>query len=155
YGRVVDEGVFRTGIPRLSCPPLKTAVIIFPFDLFGSAGTGQGAELLADALTEMLRDNEREKVPTRAGAYQSQVRLRELDCDTLATYQNWRDRASRAARAALRKKEFLLWISGNHLGVLPVLDELDRKTLVIQFDAHLDIYNLTDCQTELSHGNYL
>src|SRR5207245_1257466 len=46
---------------------------------------------------------------------------------------------------------------GNHLGVLPVYDELSARpnTLVVQFDAHLDIYNLSDCKAELSHGNYL
>src|SRR5262249_28855360 len=26
---------------------------------------------------------------------------------------------------------------------------------MMQFDAHLDIYNLSDCTTELSHGNFL
>ncbi len=26
---------------------------------------------------------------------------------------------------------------------------------MVQFDAHLDVYNLTDCTTELSHGNFL
>ena len=27
--------------------------------------------------------------------------------------------------------------------------------LVIQFDAHLDLYNLADCKEELNHGNFL
>ena len=39
-----------------------------------------------------------------------------------------------------------------------VYEELGREpddTLVIQFDAHLDIYDLSDCTTELSHGNFL
>jgi len=64
-------------------------------------------------------------------------------------------------RQVLRKKEFLLWVTGNHLGVLPVYEELGAKrthhpdTVVIQFDAHLDIYNLSDCKSELSHGNFL
>ena len=44
---------------------------------------------------------------------------------------------------------------GNHLSVLPVLEELGRDTLVVQFDAHLDIYHLSDCTTEPSHGNFL
>jgi agmatinase len=42
--------------------------------------------------------------------------------------------------------------------VLPVYDELAsqaEKTLVVQLDAHLDVYNLSDCTTELSHGNFL
>ncbi len=32
---------------------------------------------------------------------------------------------------------------------------LAQDSLVIQLDAHLDIYNLTDCTAELSHGNFL
>ena len=48
------------------------------------------------------------------------------------------------------------WATGNHLGVLPVYEELVKeKTLFVQFDAHLDIYNLSDCTSELSHGNFL
>jgi arginase family enzyme len=52
----------------------------------------------------------------------------------------------------------LLWVTGNHLGVLPLYDEMARagpETLVIQLDAHLDIYNLSDGTAELSHGNFL
>ena len=30
-----------------------------------------------------------------------------------------------------------------------------ERTLVVQFDAHLDIYDLADCTRELSHGNFL
>ena len=52
---------------------MKTTAVCFPFDLFGSPGAGAGAELLADELREMLADNRRERVPTRALAYQDQV----------------------------------------------------------------------------------
>src|SRR5208337_3809785 len=127
---------------------VKTSAVFFPFDLFGSAGAGSGARLLADAFTEMLADNRREKVPTRAAAYQDQVRVRELAFDNLPDYQKWRERARKAVGQAWRGNDFLLWVTGNHLGVLPVYDELavdPAKTLVVQFDAHLDIYNLTDC----------
>jgi arginase family enzyme len=137
---------------------VKTAAIVWPFDLFGSSGSGRGAELLADAFREMLADNRRERMPTRARAYQDHVRLREFTFETLADFQNWRTRGRQAVRQALRKDGFLLWIAGNHLGVLPVYDELAGDapgTLVVQLDAHLDIYNLTDCTTELSHGNFL
>jgi arginase family enzyme len=137
---------------------LKTTAIFFPFDLFGSAGARQGADLLADAFAEMLADNRREKLPSRASAYSGQIRTRQFTFDTLPAYQNWRERGRQAVRQAWRREEFLLWITGNHLGVLPVFDELARTaadTLVLQFDAHLDVYNLTDCTTELSHGNYL
>jgi arginase family enzyme len=137
---------------------LKTAAVFFPFDLFGGAGARHGAELLADAFAEMLADNRREKLPARGAAYRDQVRMRQFAFETLPAYQHWRSRGRQAVRQAWRQNEFLLWVTGNHLGVLPVLDEISRQdpdTLVVQFDAHLDIYNLTDCTTELSHGNYL
>src|SRR5262245_20259814 len=149
--------------------PTRTSVFFFPFDLFGSGGTAAGVRLLADAFREMLADNRRERVPTRARAYARKVRVEEFTFDNLAAYQDWRDRARRSIRKALNLADFLFWITGNHLGVLPVYDELSVRppsplqqgrtqrhdTTVIQFDAHLDIYNLTDCTPELSHGNYL
>jgi agmatinase len=134
----------------------KTRAIFFPFDLFGSPGTAAGAHLLADAVREMLADNKREQMPTRARAYQDQVSLREFTFETLADYQNWRKTGRQAVRRTLAQNEFLLWVTGNHLGALPIFDELaGGETLVIQLDAHLDVYNLTDCTEELSHGNFL
>ena len=137
---------------------MKARAVFFPFDLFGSPGTGAGANLLADACREMLADNRREQVPTRARAYQRRVRVDELAFETLADYENWRARGRSAVRESLAQNDFLFWVTGNHLGVLPVYDELSQQgngTLVVQLDAHLDIYNLTDCTSELSHGNFL
>jgi arginase family enzyme len=134
---------------------VNTRAIFFPFDLFGSAGTKTGAELLADAFQEMLADNQREKVATRARAYAGKVRFEEFTFDTLDDYRDWRQQARDRIRQALRHNEFLLWVSGNHLGALPIYEEVPRDTLVLQFDAHLDIYNLSDCTADLSHGNFL
>jgi arginase family enzyme len=137
---------------------VNTSALFFPFDLFGSAGARAGAELLADAFEEMLADNKRERVPTRARAYAGKVRTRQLLLETLSDYQDWRTRARQAIRRAWQKGDWLLWVTGNHLGVLPVYDELATQgpdALVIQFDAHLDVYNLSDCTAELSHGNFL
>ena len=136
---------------------MRAAALIFPFDLFGSPGTGRGAQLLADALRELLADNRRETRPTRSSAYQGKLRLKEWRFETLAGYDGWRDKARKAIRQAWRNGEFVLWLTGNHLGALPLYDELtgDDSALVVQFDAHLDIYNLADCTEELSHGNFL
>ena len=68
---------------------------------------------------------------------------------------DWRKTARSAVRAALKADERVLWLAGNHLAVLPVYEELGPDTLVVQLDAHLDIYNLADCTPELSHGNFL
>ncbi len=137
---------------------MKTTAFFFPFDLFGSGGAQQGAELLADAFQEMLADNKRERLATRARAYAGKVQVRQFNFETLPSYQKWREKARQAVGQVLRKREAFFWVTGNHLGVLPVYDELangDQETLVIQFDAHLDVYNLTDCTAELSHGNFL
>jgi len=136
---------------------VKTRALFFPFDLFGSGGTRVGAELLADAVREMLADNRRERQPTRARCYTSKVRLEEFSFETLDAYKGWRGQARRAVHDVWQHGDFLLWATGNHLGTLPLYEELgaQENSLVIQFDAHLDIYNLSDCTKELSHGNFL
>jgi agmatinase len=137
--------------------PRKTSAVFFPFDLFGSGGTAAGVSLLADELREILADNRREKVPTRADCYSPHVRLEEPTFETLDALADWRECGRQLARAALKRGDFLVWASGNHLGVLPVYDELagDGGTVVVQFDAHLDIHHFDDCTEELSHGNFL
>jgi arginase family enzyme len=137
---------------------MKSSFIFFPFDLFGSTGTAAGVALLAEELREILADNRRERVPTRARCYSDQVRMREFHFETLDDYTDWRRQGRQAVRQVLRQGDFLFWITGNHLGALPVYDELagsNESTLVIQLDAHLDIHHFRDCTTELSHGNFL
>jgi arginase family enzyme len=136
---------------------MDTQAVFFPFDLFGSGGAAAGAALLADELREVLADNRREQVATRADVYTRHVRIREFAFDTLAKYQSWRATGRRAVRRVLDRGDFLLWVAGNHLGVLPVYDELASRddVLVVQLDAHLDIHHFHDCTAELSHGNFL
>ncbi|MBI1914970.1 MAG: arginase family protein [Planctomycetes bacterium] len=141
---------------------MKTSVIFFPFDLFGSSGSAAGTTLLADELLEVLADNRRETVATRAAAYTPHVRIRQFTFDTLDKYQSWRRDGRKAVRQALRRGDFLIWVAGNHLGALPVYDELAglarspaEAPLVVQFDAHLDVHHFADCTRELSHGNFL
>jgi agmatinase len=137
---------------------MKTSLIVFPFDLFGSGGAGAGAALIADEFREILADNRRESSPTRAQAYTDMVRLKEFTFETVEAYAGWREQGRRAARQVLRAGDFLLWIAGNHLGALPVYDELAAQSegvLVVQFDAHLDIHQFRDSTTEPSHGNFL
>src|SRR5262245_1514520 len=135
-----------------------TTAVFFPFDLFGSAGAAAGANALYDALRELLADNRRERVATRSRAYDGHVRVRRLAFEKLGDYRDWRGRARKAVRRVLEAGDFLLWAAGNHLGVLPVYEELGRlpgRTLVVQFDAHLDVQHFADCTAELSHGNFL
>src|SRR4029078_2326046 len=65
-------------------------------------------------------------------------------------------------RDALGRGDFLIWVAGNHLGALPVYDELAGRArspaeapLVVQFDAHLDVHHFADCSPELPPGNFL
>ncbi|MDY3557271.1 arginase family protein [Gemmata sp. JC717] len=128
---------------------------VFPFDLFGSAGTGAGAKLLVDAVNEILDDTEAETRPCRADVLRGNVRVQEFAFDTVDAVAGWRKTGRRAAKQALRAKEFSLWLGGNHLAALPALEELGPDTLVVQFDAHLDVYAFHDTTSELSHGNFL
>ena len=136
---------------------MKSSFVFFPFDLFGSAGAGAGVALLADELREILADNRRESVPTRARAYTERVRLREFHFETVDAYAGWRREGRKAVRQVLRTGDFLFWVTGNHLGALPLYDELSgaEDTLVVQFDAHLDVHHFRDCTSEPTHGNFL
>src|SRR3954453_20336471 len=134
---------------------MRIQAIAFPFDLFGSAGTGAGAHLLADALRELLADARRETRPARADAFRDKVRVKEFAFETLAECEGWRKAGRQAVRAAPKAGDRILWLAGNHLAAVPAYDELGAGALVVQLDAHLDIYNLADCTEELSHGNFL
>lgn len=139
---------------RKSQPADGTTVVVFPFDLFGNAGTGAGAQLLGDALREAIDDTAAEPTPTRPHAFADRLDVREFGFDTLAEVADWRAVGRDAARDALAAG-FTVWLAGNHLGVLPVYEALGRGDLVVQFDAHLDCYALHDSTPDLSHGNWL
>jgi arginase family enzyme len=134
---------------------MHSTVAIFPFDQFGGAGTGAGAQLLGDAVREIIDDTEQESRPCRADCLRGKVEVREFVFDAMAKLADWRKTGRNAARKALAAGEFLVWLGGNHLSVLPALEELGRDACVVQFDAHLDVYSFHDNTPELSHGNFL
>jgi agmatinase len=133
----------------------KASVIVFPFDLFGNAGTGAGAERLGEFVRELLDDNRQETRPTRCDAYRGLVKVKEFAFDTPKAVQAWRTVGRQAVRQSLRNGERVVWLGGNHLSVLPVYEELGADTLVFQFDAHFDIYQLHNVTTNLANGNFL
>jgi arginase family enzyme len=134
---------------------MRTTATVFPFELFGSAGTGAGAQALGDAVREILDDTEAETRPCRADCLRGKVEVREFAFETVARVRAWRKTGRDAVRQVLKAGDFHLWLGGNHLSVLPVYDELGRGDCVVQFDAHLDVYDFHDTTTELSHGNFL
>ncbi|QVL30868.1 arginase family protein [Telmatocola sphagniphila] len=132
---------------------MSITAIVFPFDLYGSPGTRLGAENLGDALREMRSDARAETQPARSQAYRDRLKIVEIPFETLKQYRSWLARGKKLF--AKQEKTFPIWLSGNHLGVLPVYESLPADTLVLQFDAHLDIFNLAGCTEELSHGNFV
>lgn len=134
---------------------MNTVICIFPFDTFGGAGTSAGALLLGDALDEMLTDAHDETTPARSHAWRECVEIHEESFADPISLGKWRKTAASVLKEVVGGGEFPIWISGNHLGALPVYESLGEDALILQIDAHLDIQNWSDSQTELSHGNFL
>ena len=138
----------------------KTTAIIFPFDNFGNAGTGAGAQLLGDFLNELLDDNDEEDRPMRGNAYTENLFLQQVDFDSMEELADWRSEGRTRLKEAFRHDERVIWLGGNHLSVLPVYEELGEsgdgaKTLVVQFDAHLDVHQFQDIHPTPANGNFL
>src|SRR5262245_42325928 len=102
-GRGCEEG------PMADQPP-KTTVIAFPFDLFGNAGTGAGAERLADFVGELLADNRAETRRTRCDTYRGLVKVKDIPLTTPRAVQTWRSVGRHAVRHALRAGERVVWL---------------------------------------------
>ena len=134
---------------------MSLRAVVFPFDQFGHAGTGAGALLLGDVLREAIDDATLETEPIRPQAYTDALEIVEFDFPTPKEAAAWRTTGRTAARECLQSGELTLWLSGNHLGVLPIYDELGADDLVVQLDAHLDCYDLAGTLDTLSHGNFL
>lgn len=134
---------------------MKIPVVVTPLDAFGNAGTGAGALLLADVLREAVDDAAHEGGKTRQSNFAEFLHFFESGFDTPALIATWRTDAGRIARDECLPADFSLWLGGNHLSVLPLLESLSPTDLVIQLDAHLDCYDLAGNTEELNHGNFL
>lgn len=112
---------------------------------------------MADEIREILEDNDLETVPTRADIYAPHLSLEEIAFETVEDLQTWREDGRAIAKEALQS-DFMIWITGNHLGALPIYEsvsELSEDSLIVQWDAHLDIHHFDNCTEDLSHGNFL
>lgn len=136
---------------------MKTLVVIAPFALFGNPGTQRGAELLGDAIREMIDDARAETRPTRSDAFAHDVLVVEIPLTTPDEVAKWNHEAGELARSGLDNYDLLLWIGGNHLSVAPLYEALGQRagSCVLQFDAHLDIYNYDDTMDTPNHGNFI
>ena len=63
-----------------------------------------GAEMVADAFEEMLKDNRREKGATRACAYAGKVRFDDITFEKLADYEDWCVKAATAHSPGLSRR---------------------------------------------------
>lgn len=137
------------------CIPVE----IFPFDSFGGGGTAAGANWVADLLQEIVDDTAEETRPNRPSAYADLLEVNERQFDSLDDLTNWQSIGSEAAKELLSVDPPGFWFAGNHLGVMPIYqqlaDQFGDELLVIQFDAHLDCYDYHDTLPELNHGNFL
>jgi len=140
----------------MASPP-DTVVITCPFDQFGNSGTASGAQLLSDFLLELVEDSEGERHDIRAHCYRDKVRFQELAFADVDAIQTWQPTSRKMLRKALKANDRVIWLGGNHLSVLPVYEELGTRpgTVVVQFDAHLDIYTLHDVTDHPANGNFL
>jgi len=133
----------------------KIPVVAVPFDAFGNAGTGAGALLLSDVLREAVDDTQRERGKARQTTFAERLSFVEVRFDTVEQLRTWRTDAGKSAREQCLPADFSLWLGGNHLSVLPLLESLSPTDLAIQLDAHLDCYDLAGNTEELNHGNFL
>ena len=77
---------------------MPSTVTVFPFDLFGGAGTGAGAQLLGDAVREILDDTDAETRPCRADCLRGSVQVREFAFETMKQVTEWCKTGRRAVR---------------------------------------------------------
>lgn len=129
--------------------------VCFPWDHFGNAGTSEGALRLIDVVREIEDDSRLELRPIRSHSILPGLTFDERVFETIDDVTNWQAIGREAIDDAMHAADFTLWLGGNHLSVLPVYEALTRNDLVIQFDAHLDTFDLFDTSDHLSHGNFL
>lgn len=140
-------------------PHPLTHVVCVPLDLFGNAGTSRGAEIFFDAIKDLVDDALVEEVPHRTQLFAESIRFADLPLATIEQAQRWHDSSlEQALERIAATDEFFWWLGGNHLTSLPLYEAIAQvrpSAVVVQFDAHLDIYNLSDCFADLSHGNFI
>ncbi len=115
--------------------------------------------MIADELREIVADNRREEVPTRADIYTRKFRIKEYGFDSLGSLNAWRTTGRQAVRPLLEAapQDFFIWLGGSHISSMPVYEEAVRQpgTLIFQLDAHLDIHHFANVNPQPTHGNFI
>ena len=84
---------------------MRTTALVFPFDLFGSGGTGAGARLLGDVVREILDDTAKETRPSRADCLRGRVQVREFAFHFTAVAAQAKEVVSRTKTWMLQQAE--------------------------------------------------
>lgn len=131
--------------------------MFWPFSLFGNPGAETGVQELHESLCEAFRDYGRETVCQQHGLV-AETRIEIWDYNELKEYGSWQSDLRRHFKRTLDRGEFPIFIGGNHLAVLPILEAYaadTRRICVVSFDAHLDIYRWSQSKEVVNHGNFL
>jgi arginase family enzyme len=135
----------------------RARVVFWGYSLFGNPGAESGVEELFQALTERAKDY-RAEPRCRQHAVAKSTKVQMWDYNTVEDYASWRRDMRRYFFKCLEADEFPLFVTGNHLGMLPVYEALasiDARICVVSLDAHLDIYDWAAEKEPLNHGNFL
>ena len=141
----------------LRSPAGKNRIVAWPFPLFGNPGGEAGALALHDALFESLADHAGEPESRMRGVAEA-TSLEVVEFVEPEDLLGWRE-GMRALLSAIRADgDFPVVLGANHLVALPILEwyaARDERVCVVQFDAHLDAYDLAQSRERLHHGNFL
>jgi agmatinase len=132
-------------------------VVFWPFGLFGNPGGEAGVLDLSQALGASLAEHEAEPA-SRLHAVAARTKLEMCEVLEAEDVPRWRRDLHRRFARCLARREFAVFVGGNHLVALPVLEayaERPERACVVSFDAHLDAYDLAAGRERLNHGNFL
>lgn len=135
----------------------RTRVVFWPFGLFGNPGAESGIGELSQSLVASMAEWEAEP-GCRQHALPARTRIEVCDYLEVEDFLSWREDIRRRFEACLRARDFPVFVGGNHLVALPVYEAysaMDARVCIVNFDAHLDAYDLASSKERLNHGNFL
>ena len=133
----------------------KIKIICWKFGLFGNDGNESGVECLFNELNEIISNYRKDKKYIQYD-YAKLISIIIYDYNNVKEYINWDKKISNYYSKTINNNFFPIFIGGNHLSVLPIYNHYgkkERKTLILTFDAHIDLYGEID--NDLYHGNFL
>ena len=134
-----------------------TNVLFWSFGLFGNSGSDVSVEDIYNDLKDNFALYKKEE-ECKLNELAKKTKIQIWDYYDIEEYINWKKDIKKMYSRILKRNEFPIFVGGNHLSVLPILElysKLEKKICFISFDAHLDIYEWKDNKEKLNHGNFL